>query len=322
MLLKQTRYEAPEDDKGAGGGAGAGDGAGGAGEAGKGASGEGGAAGKGAAAGAGDKGAGAGDGSDPWGDLRAKVTTRDGKVDEKIAARIARYATPVDAVNALLAVQSKIGAGELRSNLPKNATAEQITAWRAENGIPETPAQYDLGDVKVASEDKPMVDSFLAKLHTANAPAGVAKEAVKWYQDETAKRTDARLARDKEIASASEDKLRAEWGNEYRQNINMVNGLLETVPADVRELFKGGRLADGTPIMSAPGVLKALVAWSRQINPVTTIVPNAGANIGNAIEDEIKTIEKTMRTDRKAYNEDDKMQARYRELLDARARIK
>jgi hypothetical protein len=235
--------------------------------------------------------------------------------------RLNRYASPAAAFDALLSLQSKIGAGELRSNLPKNATAEQITAWRADNGIPETPDKYDMAEVKVAAEDKPMIDAFLAQLHKANAPAGVAKEAVAWYYAETAKRTEERMEKDKTIAMASDDALRAEWGNEYRTNINMVNGLIETVPADVRDLFKSGRMGDGTPIMSSPGVLKALVAWSRQINPVTTVVPNAGANIGNAIEDEIKSIEGKMRTDRDGYNKDDKLQARYRELLGARDRV-
>lgn len=221
-----------------------------------------------------------------------------------------------------MSLQSKIGAGELRSRLPDNATKEQITAWRNENGIPESPDKYDLADVKVAAEDKAMVDGFLAKLHGANAPAAVAKEAIAWYYDEAERRTEERLEKDRQVATTSEDALRAEWGGEYRTNVNMVNGLLETVPADVRDLFKSGRMGDGTPIMSSPSVLKALAGWARQINPVTTVVPNAGANIGSAIEDEIKAIENTMRNDRKAYNEDDQMQARYRELLDARSRIK
>lgn len=242
--------------------------------------------------------------------------------DVKKMERLNRYASPAAAFDALLSLQSKIGAGELRSKLPENATKEQVAAWRNENGIPEAPDKYDLADVKVAAEDKPMIDDFLTKLHGANAPAAVAKEAVAWYYEEAARRTEERLEKDRKIATAAEDALRAEWGDEYRTNVNMMNGLLETVPADVRDLFKTGRLADGTPIMSSPSVLKALVSWSRQINPVTTVVPNAGANIGSAIDDEIKAIEKTMRTDRKAYNEDNKMQERYRELLAARDRIK
>src|SRR3990167_2002215 len=286
---------------GASGGAGGSSGAGAAGKASQGAGGDGGAAG------------GDGGGAQTWPeDWRNRYAGEDVKKME----RLSRYASPAAAFDALLSLQSKIGAGGLRSKLPDNATKEQITAWRNENGIPESPDKYDLADVKVAAEDKAMVDGFLAKLHGANAPAAVAKEAIAWYYDEAERRTEERLEKDKQVATASEDALRAEWGGEYRTNVNMVNGLLETVPADVRDLFKSGRMGDGTPIMSSPSVLKALAGWARQINPVTTVVPNAGANIGSAIEDEIKAIETTMKTVRKAYNEDDKMQSRYRELLD------
>jgi len=47
-------------------------------------------------------------------------------------------------------------------------------------------------------------------------------------------------------------------------------------------------------------------------------VPGAGANAGQAIADEIATIERTMRENRPAYNRDERMQARYRQLLEAR----
>jgi hypothetical protein len=100
----------------------------------------------------------------------------------------------------------------------------------------------------------------------------------------------------------------------------MIEGLLDTAPAGVKDLIKFGRLSDGTPIMANPDTIRWFNNMAREINPVTTVVPNAGANVSGAIDDEIAKIEKTMRTDRKAYNADDKMQARYRDLLSARER--
>lgn len=339
-MFKLFRYEDAVDDKtgagGGGGAAGAGDkSAAGAGD-GATAGDKGAAEGKGAAtAQAGDKGHASGDAGQDSGDKSAgegdKAPTwpedwrqRYSGEDVKKMERLSRYASPAAAFDALLSLQSKIGAGELRSNLPKNATAEQIAAWRADNGIPEAPDKYTLvlpEGMKVQKEDKPLIDGFLSRLHGANANSQVASEAIAWYYEEAARRTEERLQKDTEIAKTNEDALRAEWGNEYRTNINMVNGLVETMPADARALFQTGRLGDGSPIMSNPGVLKALVAWSRQINPITTIVPNSGANIGSAIEDEITSIEKRMATDRKGYNADEKQQTRLRELYDARERI-
>jgi len=71
-----------------------------------------------------------------------------------------------------------------------------------------------------------------------------------------------------------------------------------------------------------PDMARWLAMNARTINPVATVVPGAGANIAGAIDDEITSIEKMMRTDRQAYNKDEKMQARLRELYGARERAK
>ncbi len=222
----------------------------------------------------------------------------------------------------MISLQNRISAGELRSALPKNPTPEQMAAYRAEIGVPESADKYELkladGTVLGQGEDKEIIGSFTKALHEVNAPNSVAAKAVEWYYGEVARATEARHAKDRETVQATADALNAEWGREYRPNMNMVDGLLATFPDDVRDLFKGGRLADGTPLYAHPGVLKGLNAWAREINPVTTIVPNAGAGMAGGIEAEIAEIEKLMQTDRAAYNGDEKKQARLRDLYTAR----
>jgi hypothetical protein len=243
--------------------------------------------------------------------------------DEGLNKRLSRYSSPKDIANALLSVQNRISAGELRSTLPKNATEDQIKVWREENGIPEAPDKYDLKlaeGLKVESDDKPLIDKLMASMHKVNAPAAIASEVVNFYYQYKAEEIEARGAKDKDAARQASDALHAEWGTEFRPNMNMIEGLLDTAPAGVKDLIKFGRLSDGTPIMANPDAIRWLNNMAREINPVTTVVPNAGANISGAIDDEIAKIEKTMRNDRKAYNADDKMQARYRDLLNARER--
>ena len=243
--------------------------------------------------------------------------------DKKKMERLGRYATPDAAFDALLSLQNKIGAGELRSNLPKDATPEQVNAWRAENGIPESPEKYEIkfGEGGLPESDKPVIDSFLKEMHGKNVNNDQAKATIDWYYKEVQRQADARAEQDVQFSKQSEDALRVEWGAEYRQNVNAVTALVDTAPADVKDLIAHGRLANGDPILSHPSAMKWFASLSRQINPITTVIPNAGANIGSAIDDEIADIEKLMRTDRKAYNENDKMQSRYRELLEARERL-
>ena len=275
-----------------------------------------------AATGGDDKGGDKGDKKDyVWGDgWREQLA----KGDEKVLGRLQRFNTPEDIFTSYRALEQRMHSGELKSALPKDAKPEEIAKYRTENGIPETPDKYnlDLGDgLVVGDEDKPIVDGFLKAAHESNMRNEDVKTALGWYYREVERQTEERAKLDEDIKTKTEDALRADWGQDYRTNMNRVNSLMATMPADVRDLFMHGRLSDGTPVGASPGVLKSLALWHRQINPTHTIVPGDGANIGSAIDDEIKTIEKAMRADRKAYNKDEKMQARYRELLGARSRL-
>jgi hypothetical protein len=214
--------------------------------------------------------------------------------------------------------------------LPDKATPEQITAWRAENGIPEAPDKYTLtlkDGLKVGAEDKPLVDSVLKVLHGQNANNAQASALIDWYYETQEKMSADRAQKDAEYAQKGTDELHGEWGKEYRMNMNKIEGLLATMPADVRDLFKHGRLADQNPIFAHPGVLRALNTWARTINPVSTLIPNTSGDIGAAIDNEIKQIEGWMKSpkgspDHKKYWLDVGTQERYRELLDGRERAK
>jgi hypothetical protein len=252
-------------------------------------------------------------------DWRAKAAG----TDEKMLKRLERYSTPKDALNALAHVQTRISAGELRSALPKDAKPEEIAAWRTENGIPEAADKYDLklsDGLTIGDEDKPIIGEFLKAGLEVNLNNSQASKVVDWYYGEVERQTEAREAADQQAATAAQDALHAEWGPEYRANINMIESLLDTAPNGVKDKFKFGRLADGTPIMADPDTIRWINGMARQINPVTSIVPNAGGDLAGAIDSEIAGIEKVMRTDRKAYNADDKMQARLRDLYSARER--
>ncbi|MGD9659607.1 MAG: hypothetical protein AB7U61_18530, partial [Methylocystis sp.] len=75
--------------------------------------------------------------------------------------RLERFNGPRDIVDSFLEADKKIRGGKIKTAFPDNATPEQITAWRKENGIPETPDGYDiknLGDGYVVGEaDMPRV---------------------------------------------------------------------------------------------------------------------------------------------------------------------
>lgn len=250
--------------------------------------------------------------------------------DEKLLGKISRYSSPKDIANALISVQGRIGSGELRSSLPKNATEEQTKTWREENGIPETPDKYDLkleGGLVVGEDDKALIGDLLKAVHKAHGNSTMASEVVNFYYSEVEKQEAARHAKDADLSRAASDELHAEWGAEFRPNLNGIEALMDMAPAGVKDLFKFGRLSDGTPIMGHAPTIRWLSNLAREINPITAVIPNAGADIAASIDAEIKKIEANMGAPKgsaayKAYWEDTKAQARWRELDGARARAK
>lgn len=240
-----------------------------------------------------------------------------------------RFASPKAMFESYQALRTKMSSGELKSvtPFPEKGTPEQQTAWRKEQGLPEKPEGYaehlkfDNGLV-VGEEDKPGVDAFLKAAHSANYTPAQAKAAVGWYFQQKEVEAEARATQDKEIATKTIDALRAEWGSEYRTNMNGMHALLDTAPAGVKDKFMNGRLADGTPIMSDPDTLRFLTHLYRQVNPVSTVVPAGDDNqMAKSIDDELSSIKNVMSTDRKKYNNDEKMQLRYRQLVAAKQKL-
>ena len=255
-------------------------------------------------------------------DWRSKISA-----DGKHLKTLERFDSPKSMFDSYMALRQKLDSGELKpvSEFPAGGKPEQQAEWRKAHGIPDAPEGYELAfddGLVIGEHDKPIVDGFLAAAHSANASPQQVNQIMHWYYEEQERVLTAQEEADANFLRESEDTLRAEWGGDFRTNINMIKGLVDTMPADVRDLFLNARLGDGKALVNHPDMARWLAMNARTINPVATVVPGAGANIAGAIDDEITSIEKMMRTDRQAYNKDEKMQARLRELYGARERAK
>lgn len=260
-----------------------------------------------------------GDWPDDW---RQKLSP-----DGKHSKTLDRFASPNAILDSYIALRQKVDSGELKvaTPYPDKGKPEEQAAWRKAHGIPDKPEEYNLkfeDGLVIGDADKPIVDDFLKVAHEANTSPEQVNKLLHWYYGNQEKALEAQAEKDRAFLAQSEDTLRAEWGGEYRANVNMIKGLVDTMPASIQDLFVNSRLSDGTALMNHPDMARWLVHNARTINPVATVVPGAGANISGAIDDEITQIETLMKTDRKAYNADAKIQARLRELYNARDRAR
>lgn len=315
----------------AGGAAGAGAGAGGGSQSG-------GGQGAGAAgAGAAEGGAGAGAGSGAGAAAAAGAGTRwDENWREQYSGQDAtklnvlkRYASPQAALDALFAARQRIDSGEIKQPLAKDATPEQVTAWRKENGIPEKPEAYfdKLPDgVKLEDSDKAILAPYAQAMHELNLPPEVAGKLVAVRQQELEKLVDTRIQADNTLKTQTEDVLRGEWGNDYRANINNVHAMLDGAPPEVAESILNARTADGNPLVGTPETMRWLAQLARQLNPFGTIVgPTGGAMDGKGVEARIAEITAMMGKSNGPYYKGpqaDALQKEFRDLVSARDRIK
>jgi hypothetical protein len=243
--------------------------------------------------------------------------------DDKLRGFLGRYQSEKAFVEAAKkdreAARSKLG-----HKLPDNPTDEELAEYRQQNQIPEKPEGYleKLPDgLVVGDDDRPFVDVFLGEMHALNAPPALTGAALKAYynivEEQAASHSEAVAANKQQ----NDDALREEWGPDYRRNVNVTDAFLGTLPAEVSSELVNGTDSKGMPLGANANVIKWLAALALEANPLSTVVPGAGSNQVSAIAEEMAAIETRMRTDRTGYNKDEKMQARYRELIEAKMKL-
>lgn len=241
-----------------------------------------------------------------------------------------RYSTPAEMAKALRELNVRISKGELKAPLKKDASPEELKAWREEQGIPETPDKYDLtlpDGLVIGDNDKPYVDAYVAALHAENASPAVVKAGVAAYMQARQQQVAAIAERDGAQREEVEAELVAEWGHsDFKRNVASVKAMLGQADSEVADMVLNARGPDGRAIANSPKVLRWLTQHARELGYVGGTIPPAGGSNAETVDSEIKKIEGMQYLEggarNPAYWKDEKLQARYRELLDARNRLK
>ena len=238
--------------------------------------------------------------------------------------------SPADLLKSYRALETRLSSGEMKATLPENATEEQISEYRKQNGIPDKPEGYvealKLPDGMVPGEaDKPLLDAFAKEAQANNWTPGQYNQAVGWYYKMQDQLMAQRAEADEAYKLESQIDLTQEWGPQFRANLNAMGNLLSMFPEGVGDLLLAGRTADGQLIGNHPGILRGLVAIARELNPAATLLP-AGSGSGAAnVDGRIAEIEKMMRTPGSDYWKGDagaRIQQEYRDLVTARDKMK
>lgn len=260
------------------------------------------------------------------------ISAGDEKLLKRELKRLERFTDPSGIYAMARELEGKFTSGNLIKKPGEGASEEDIAAYHKSIGVP-TKEDY-FKDLKLADgsvlgdEDREMAESFIDAVLPAGMPKEAADAALNWYfqnEEEAASQLD---DMDESYRIESERELKEEYGNGYRRRINNIASLFSKAPggADVDNegsvyaRLMGGRTADGTLIGNDPDVVRFLASLAQELNPAGSVVEDADAS-GQSINDRIAEIEKVMREDRRTYDKDPGMQARYRELIEARDRV-
>jgi len=237
---------------------------------------------------------------------------------------LGRYATPEDALAALIEAKRTLRAGQIMKVPGKDATPEQVKEWRAANGIPEDPKQYleKLPEgLAINDQDLPMFQDFVSKIHGTNAKPEVVHAAVEWYNDFVSQQQEAAAARDNEFAKTAEKALKEEYGAKYRDNISMANQFIaNTFSPDIVAALTQARTPDGRMLLDIPEVVHGFLKAQLEIDPSATVVPGGGGGMG-ALDAELEKLENEMKTNRKEFYASGK-HIRMDEIMSAQAKMK
>jgi hypothetical protein len=238
--------------------------------------------------------------------------------DEKELKQLERYGSPIDVWKKARELERRQSAGELKPVLPKKPTPEQLKEWRAAHGVPEDPTGYALPDDAKKGIDESILTEILKDAHATNQTPDQVKATLDGVRRASIALAESRAEADIDYQKESEDELRGEWGTEFRRNFSLVHQLLDsTADPALKEQLLQGRLADGRPIGSHPGMLRMLLGLALQANPAGTLTPGAGADPVKGMREELTKLQ-GIPTSKKT-EADSK---RERELIDVALRMK
>lgn len=221
-----------------------------------------------------------------------------------------------------LEAQAKIRAGEISNGLPENPTDDQMADYREAHGIPQTPEEYQLtleDGLELGEGDEEVMKDVYQIAHANNVSPQVISDITNSMLKHEQAKVDARISQDGIDTQMSEKQLKEAWAGDFTTNLNMVKGLVNQLPATIKEQFESARMPDGKAVFNSPEMMVAMADWARKINPAATVVPNSN-NPMQTMNDEISKLEGMMGTPE--WYKDIESQNRYQSLIEAREQMK
>lgn len=252
--------------------------------------------------------------------------------DQGLLNILQRYRSPSAFGKAHGELHQRLRAGGALKEAPgENATPEEVTAWRQQQGIPDKAEGYfeklPVPDGMVLSDtDKAIAGTFFEHAHKLGWSSAQAHQAMAWYFDHATRTQVAQADGDENDRANTIRDLKVELGPaEYQRSIAALQSIGEGNQEirDAMTLIWGSRGPDGTLLGNNPAILRAMTALALEINPAARIMPSDRATSRTTVDKRIVEIEQVISSDNAdaGYWNNPAVRKEYRELLETRERL-
>lgn len=191
--------------------------------------------------------------------------------DDKLKNLLNRYTSPdafAKAYRELRAAHDSRKPAKEDVDLPENPTDEQLAAYRKAKGVPEKPEDYEFEvpeGKELSDGEYEILMDFAKTMHGKNMPASVVKDISTWFlqYEETVAQKNADNAY--RARMETEEKLRAEWGSDYKANVNLMSNVLQEHLGTGAAEFLQQPLMDGTRIGDNETFIRLMADMARKI---------------------------------------------------------
>lgn len=216
--------------------------------------------------------------------------------DEKMLARLKRFASPDNVFKSFVEADQKIRSGAFKqASLPENPSEREIADYRAAHGIPETHEGY-FEHVKppegfyLDDNGKADLDFVFQKAHEANVPPSMVKPLADAFFARQMEAEAAMLEEAQRVTMDYRTTLKAEYGKEYVANIRLADTYMQKYAGDEAPALAAMTLADGTKLGDNPAFVRMMVNAARDSAGDTALVAAEYQASGKSMDDRYREL--------------------------------
>ena len=241
--------------------------------------------------------------------------------DSKAMKTLERYTSPDAVAKALLSAQQRIRSGEYKRQISPDASADEVKAWREEQGLPTEAAGYEIPILLDGSYDdlddfgKASVDAFRDVFFESNLPPSVAAKIMETGNRVAEQQMQRQAEMDAHRQEEAENTLRSDWGADFRKNIALNAQFLEDRLGDSWVDVVTARTPSGVRLADMPEFNRLVNQMARSDGG--TVLETGVVMPGQNVQSRIGEIEQIMTKDFARYKREG-LDREYSQLLEAR----